>query len=74
MIVLLSSAQLLESVPLPEEYQHSVDNYAKDHDEDFMIRNGVTQEEIIEFHRLRKFFLKETERMFKEFTNRSFIP
>jgi hypothetical protein len=55
-IVLLNCSQFLLSFPLPES-QHLVDNfnenYTKDH-EDFMIRNGVTQEEIEEFHRLRK--------------------
>ena len=54
---LVSCIQFSQSLPLPEPQPipngHNNQNPTDDH-ENFMLKNGVTQEEIKEFHRLRK--------------------
>ena len=59
-IVLVSCIQLGHLLPLPEpqlRYGHNNQDQLKD-PENFLLQNGVTQEEIQEFHRLRKFFIR----------------
>ena len=66
-IVLVSCIQFSQSLPLPEPQPitngHNIQNPIADH-ENFMLKNGVTQEEIKEFHRLRK-----PKRVIKPWTN-----